>query len=125
MTVLSWKDLPGRPRLTMVDRKSSRVIINIRELQKIAVESKYFKSVELVYLEEMSVEEQVQLMGMTNVLFGSMGRDSGKRDFRNKELLSQCLTILCFENLKKRMYLYFKSWNLPHYTYAFNLPNSF
>ncbi|GLJ50691.1 hypothetical protein SUGI_1080000 [Cryptomeria japonica] len=76
MTVISWKDLPGRSRLTMVDSKSSRVIINVRELQKIAVESRYFKSVELVYLEEMSVEEQVQLMGMTNVLFGSMGGDS-------------------------------------------------
>ncbi|GLJ13156.1 hypothetical protein SUGI_0206500 [Cryptomeria japonica] len=76
MTVISWKDLPGRPRLTMVDSKSSRVIINVRELQKIAVESRYFKSVELVYLEEISVEEQVQLMGMTNVLFGSMGGDS-------------------------------------------------
>ncbi|GLJ48844.1 hypothetical protein SUGI_1030160 [Cryptomeria japonica] len=73
MTAISWKDLPGRPRLTMVDRKSSRVIINARELQKIAVESGYFKSVELVYLEEMNVEEQVQLMGVTDVLFGIDG----------------------------------------------------
>ncbi|GLJ48843.1 hypothetical protein SUGI_1030120 [Cryptomeria japonica] len=73
MTAISWKDLPGRPRLTMVDRKSSRVIINVRELQRIAVESGYFKSVELAYPEEMSMEDQVRLMGATDVLFGMDG----------------------------------------------------
>ncbi|GLJ48837.1 hypothetical protein SUGI_1030010 [Cryptomeria japonica] len=73
MTAISWKDLPGRPRLTIVDRKSSRVIINVKDLQKIAVESGYFKSVYLVYPEEMSMEEQVRLMGVTDVLFGMDG----------------------------------------------------
>eukprot|EP01018_Ginkgo_biloba_P026401 Gb_24589 [translate_table: standard] len=71
---IQWDNLPGlRPRLTILDRRSNRVIINVKELQKIAVEIGHFKQVEVVYLEEMNMEQQVQLMGITDVLFGIDG----------------------------------------------------
>ncbi|KAH9317512.1 hypothetical protein KI387_019281 [Taxus chinensis] len=70
---ISWKELPGRPRLTIVDRRSNRVIVNVKELDQIAVKSGFFKSVEVAYLEGMNLQEQVELMGKSDVLVGMDG----------------------------------------------------
>ena len=56
----------------MIQRKSSRKIININELVRVAKNYGY-KNVKIVYLEEHSTAEQMQIMYCADVLLGVQG----------------------------------------------------
>ncbi|BFI36690.1 hypothetical protein MARPO_0058s0095 [Marchantia polymorpha] len=70
---IAWEALPDRPRLVIIDRRDNRVMVNVDELCQIANSTGHFRSTHVVYLEEMSMDEQIRLLGETDVLFGMDG----------------------------------------------------
>lgn len=70
---INYEILLARPRLTIIDRRSNRRILNVENLQQTAMETGFFKTVQVSYLEEMDMASQIRLMAVTDVLFGMDG----------------------------------------------------
>lgn len=70
---INYDILPDRPRLTIINRRSNRRILNVQKLQQTAMETGFFKTVQVSYLEEMDMASQIHLMALTDVLFGMDG----------------------------------------------------